>query len=368
MKQHVLICGASFAGLSTAFWMQRLGHDVTIIDIAAGLRAGGTPIDIKDNTVGIAKRMGILGQIEAERLNARAWEFKNALDVTEGRMGRQEGEPRAESDIEIERFQLLNILCDQIQDRVAFRFSASIIAMAETKGGMRVTFKDGSEADFGLVFGCDGLHSAVRRLWFGPETEFMHFLGQYFSITIVDKLLIPLDTTQMFNMPDKGVMLTAYKGRTDIVLCFRSETEIPYDYRDERQQRQIIRDEFAGEGWRIPELLREVEASGTFYFDKLCQIKMPSWTKGRVALVGDAGYCASPAAGMGGSLAIDGAAALAEAFAASGGDFAAAFRAYDQNFRPFIAKIQTEAEGRLDLLLPRTEESIRLRNTQADSF
>ena len=134
------------------------------------------------------------------------------------------------------------------------------------------------------------------------------------------------------------------------------------------QQRQIIRDQFAGEGWRIPDLLREVDASGTFYFDKLCQIKMPSWTKGRVALVGDAGYCASPAAGMGGSLAIDGAAALAEAFEASSGDFATAFRAYNQNFRPFIAQVQTDAEGRLDLLLPRSEEGIRMRNTQMDSF
>jgi 2-polyprenyl-6-methoxyphenol hydroxylase-like FAD-dependent oxidoreductase len=368
MSKTILISGASFAGLSTAFWMQRLGHSVTVVEIAPGLRKGGTPIDIKDNTVEIARRMGILDQIEVARLNPRAWEFKNAEDITEGRMGGQEDQPRAESDIEIERFQLLNILYDQISGRVDFKFNTSISTMAETKNGMNVIFKDGSQGTFDLVFGCDGLHSAVRRLWFGPEADYMHFLGQYFSITIVDKLLVPLDTTHMFGVPDKGVMLTAYKGQTDIVLCFRSETEITYDHRNEAQQRQIIADQFAGEGWRIPELLKEVALSPTFYFDKLCQIKMPSWTKGRVALVGDAGYCASPAAGMGGSLAIDGAAALANAFDEAGDDFERAFAAYNRNFRPFIEQIQSQAVETAEILLPRTEEAIRMRNTQVDSF
>ena len=81
-------------------------------------------------------------------------------------------------------------------------------------------------------------------------------------------------------------------------------------------------------------MLREMAGSNNFYFDKLCQIKMPSWTKGRVALVGDAGYCASPAAGKGGSSAIDGAAALADA---------------------------------VEFLVPRTAEAIRERNTRQKS-
>jgi len=46
--------------------------------------------------------------------------------------------------------------------------------------------------------------------------------------------------------------------------------------------------------------LNEVKQSSTFYFDKLCQLKMPCWMKGRIALVSGTGYCASPAAGRGG--------------------------------------------------------------------
>ncbi|HEX8537709.1 MAG TPA: FAD-dependent monooxygenase, partial [Cystobacter sp.] len=140
------------------------------------------------------------------------------------------------------------------------------------------------------------------------------------------------------------------------------------DYRDEAQQRRIIEERFAGSGWRTAEVLREMAGSTNFYFDKLSQIRMSSWSRGRVALVGDAGYCASPAAGMGGSLAIDGAAALGDAMRAAGGDHALAFRLYDEQFRPFIDEVQAEAvRVGLETLVPRTEEAIRARNAKTES-
>jgi 2-polyprenyl-6-methoxyphenol hydroxylase-like FAD-dependent oxidoreductase len=127
--------------------------------------------------------------------------------------------------------------------------------------------------------------------------------------------------------------------------------------------------QFDGTGWRTPELLEEVKKSKTFYFDKLCQLKMPSWTKGRVALVGDAGYCASPAAGRGGSLAIDGAAALADAFEKCHGDFEWAFREYNTSFRPFIEEVQAGVVNfGLEGLMPKTEEAIRKRNAEGFGF
>ncbi len=185
---------------------------------------------------------------------------------------------------------------------------------------------------------------------FGEEAKYTHFLGQYFSITIVDKLLIKENTTQMYNLPGKAVMLNAYNNKTDIIFCFSSEKEIPYDYRDEEQHRKDHFEQFTGQGWRTPELLEEVSKSKTFYFDKINQIKMPSWTKGRVALVGDAAYCASPAAGMGGSLAIIGAGALADAFAKNHGNFELAFRDYNESFRLFIEGVQANAVSMLTCL------------------
>jgi len=154
-------------------------------------------------------------------------------------------------------------------------------------------------------------------------------------------------------------MLNAYNNKTDIILIFVSEKEIPYDYRDEAQQRKIILEQFAGQSWRVAELLEEVKDSKTFYFDKLCQIRMPSWTKGRVALVGDAAYCASPAAGMGGSLAMDGAAALTDALQKHNGNYELAFQDYNKKLRPFIEGVQADAISFALEMVPRTEEAVR---------
>jgi 2-polyprenyl-6-methoxyphenol hydroxylase-like FAD-dependent oxidoreductase len=368
--KKVLISGASFAGLSAAYWMNRSGYKVTIVEVAAGLRKGGTPVDIRENTVDIVKRMGIYEQIRSNRLHMEKIEFKNADDITERSrvLGNETDETNSE-EFEIERDVLLNILFNTIKNDVEFIFGDSVTALNETADDMQVTFKNGPKRAFDLVFGCDGLHSGVRKIWFGHEAEYLHFLQVYFSITIVNKLLIKQNTSQMFNVPGKTVMLNAYNNKTDIVLCFFSEEEIPYNYRDEEQQRKIIFDQFTGGSWRTPELLEEVRNSETFYFDKLCQIRMPSWTKGRVALVGDAGYCASPAAGMGGSLAIHGAAALADAFQKHEGDFEAAFLDYNQSLRPFIEEVQEgSVKFGLEMLVPGTEEAIRERNAQTGDF
>lgn len=368
--KKVLISGASFAGLSTAYWMNKFGCQVTIVELFGGLKKGGTPVNILGNTIDVVKRMGLLEQIRANKITMEVMEFKNSDDVTERTSFiQQDHEQRGETEYEIERDVLLHMMYNLVKDDVNFIFSDSITGLKEANDQVEVDFKNSPPQTFDLVFGCDGIHSAVRRLWFGEESEFSHFLQTYASIVIVDKLLIAENTVQMYSEPGKSVMLNAYNGKTDIVFCFFSEQEIPYDYRNEEQQRSIMLNKFKNTGWRAPELLDEVRNSKTFYFDKLCQMKMPWWTKGRVALVGDAGYCASPAAGRGGSLAIDGAAALADAFEKCHGNFEQAFREYNESFRPFIEEVQANVvDHGLEALVPRTEEAIRKRNKEGFGF
>jgi 2-polyprenyl-6-methoxyphenol hydroxylase-like FAD-dependent oxidoreductase len=364
--KKVLISGASFAGLSTAYWMDKLGYQVTIVEIAEGLKKGGTPVNILGDTIDIVKRMGLLEQVIANQLLMQSFEFKNADDVTERRDLTQQNQAESgETEYEIERNVLLMMLYELVKDKAEFIYGDSVMSLSESLDQVEVTFKKGLPRSFDLVFGCDGIHSVVRKLWFGPESEFSHFLQTYFSITIVSKLLIPEFTTQMYSEPGKTVMLNAYNGKTDICFAYYSEQEIPYDFRNEVQQRQMIYDQFKETGWRTAELLQEVQNSRTFYFDKLCQMKMASWTKGRVALVGDAGYCASPAAGRGGSLAIDGAAALADAFQKYPDDVALAFQEYNTRFRPFVEGLQAQVvESGLNILVPKSEEAILKRNAE----
>ena len=363
---HVLVSGASFAGLATAFWMNRLGYAVTVVEVGKGLKLGGTPVDIKEGTVDIVKRMGLLERIQAASLNGKGVDFLDAAGVTIAKMPSQERDAQHSTpEYEIERDTLLQMMFEEVMSDVEFIFDDRIASLDESADEVAVTFKSGKRRTFSLLFGCDGNHSSVRRLCFGEESAYSHFLKNYFSITIVDKLLIEENTAQMYNVPGKVVMLNAYNNKTDIIFCFHSEKEIPYNYRDQDEQRRIILQQFNGEGWRTRELLAEMSHCRDFYFDKMCQIRMPSWAKGRVALVGDAAYCASPAAGMGGSLAIVGAAALADAFQKHPGNFVAAFQEYNDSLRPFVEGVQAEVLNfGLDLFVPRTAEALQRRNAQ----
>ena len=359
--KRILVSGASIAGLATAYWMNQLGYKVTVVEVAASPRIGGTAVDLRLGTIDVIKRMGIFEQIKANALNLELVAFKNENDETVNSFA--QNRYNNDEEIEIERTALISILFDTIKDEVEFIFNNSITALEETPDNMLATFKDGSQRTFDLVVGCDGTHSNVRKIWFGPESDYAYFLDAYFSISIVEKSLLRPNTVNFYNTPGKAYMLNAYKNKTDIIFCFAADHEIPYDYRDVNQQRAIILEQFTGQQWRTAELLAEVANSENFYFDKFCQIKMPSWTKGRVALVGDAAYCASPAAGMGGSLALDGAASLAGALATHQGDYIMAFQEYNHNLRPFIESVQAEAElNARERFIPRTQEAIDQRN------
>ena len=364
LRLNVVVSGASFAGLATAFWMNRLGYRVTVVEVGKGLKTGGSPVDIKEGTVDIMKRMGLLERIQASSLKAKAVDFLDVEGVRIARMPAQSGGAQGTNpEYEIERDALLHMMFEEVKSDVEFIFDDSIARLEETADQVAVTFKSGRQRSFSLLFGCDGNHSSVRRMCFGEESAYSHFLQNYFSITIVDKLLIEEDTAQMYNVPGKVVMLNAYNNKTDIIFCFYSEKEVPYSYRDQEEQRGIILQQFGGEGWRTRELLEELSRCRDFYFDKMCQIRMPSWTKGRVALVGDAGYCASPAAGMGGSLAIVGATALADAFQKHPESFEAAFREYNDSLRPFVEDVQAQAVNfGLEMFVPRSEEALQRRN------
>jgi 2-polyprenyl-6-methoxyphenol hydroxylase-like FAD-dependent oxidoreductase len=114
------------------------------------------------------------------------------------------------------------MLFNNIKDDVEFIFNNSITALNETKEAIEVTFRDGAQQHYDLIFGCDGIHSIVRKIWFGQEAEYAHYLGQYFSIAITNKLLIEESFLQLYAEPNKGFMLNAYKNKTDIVFTFRS--------------------------------------------------------------------------------------------------------------------------------------------------
>jgi 2-polyprenyl-6-methoxyphenol hydroxylase-like FAD-dependent oxidoreductase len=361
----VLVCGASFAGLATAYWMNRLGYRVTLIEVASTLRKGGTPVDIEGDAIDALARMGMIDAVRAKALPSRGLEFKNADNRTVGMIGGgSDSDSGSRNGYEIHRDDLLQILFASVEGSAEVVFGQSIEHLEEGSDGIEATFRDGSRRNYMLVFGCDGNRSNTRRLTFGGSADFSYFMGGYFFIKVVPNIgLLPANVSQIFSVPGRTALLNGYDDQTDIALAFRTEREIEYDYRNRAQQRRMVHEHFDGLGWKVPALLDYVDADDEFYFDKINQIRMPAWSKGRVVLVGDAGYCVSPVAGMGGSTAILGAATLADALQRHGFDYAAAFQQYHDKLHLFVEKIQEKAVSvGMALMFPSDDAEIAERN------
>lgn len=364
-RRAALISGASFAGLATAYGLNRLGYQVTVVEAAAGLRRGGTPVDIEGETIAILEQMGLVELVRAKALPSRRFEFKNADNTTLGSIG-VSGDQASEVRYEIHRDDLLDILFGAVANDVEVLFGRSISSLDEQADSVSVTLNDGERRDVALMVGCDGNRSNTRRLVFGNGDQFTYFLGGYFFLKVVPETgLVAADTSEVFRAPGRMAMLNGYDDRTDIGFGFRTDAEIAYDYRDRAQQRRLIQQRCGDLGWKVPDMLASVAGDDDFYFDRINQIRMPCWSRGRVVLVGDAGYCVSPLAGLGGSMAIIGAGRLAAALERFPDDHASAFRHYEDELRPFVEQIQQRAadEG-MSTMCPADEAELAARDRE----
>ncbi|GBE66366.1 oxidoreductase [Mycobacterium sp. MFM001] len=361
---RILISGAGIAGLSTAINLGAAGHDVTLVERANHLRVNGSPIDIRGDAVDIADKMGVLGQIRELRIDMS--ERVQFVD----RNGTVVAEPPwdqindSADDLEIPREDLTTILYNHLTPSTELRFGESVAELGGDDRGVDVRFASGERDRYDLVVGADGMHSAVRRLVFGPEQEFLHYLGFYIALAELPDYTPSGRTNPMYNYPGHLTGIATYNDKALAVFTFRSPW-IDYDYHDLAAQKQILVDAFAGHReWRIPELITAAVADPELYFDSVSQIRMPVWHRGRVVLVGDAAHCTSNLTGRGTSLALTGAWSLAQALRDHPGDVAQAFAQYDRDRRLDATRVQAMAAPGGDRLVPATQEQIDARNRE----
>lgn len=360
----VLISGASMAGLSAAWWFAHLGHRVTVVERSEGLRPGGAPIDVRGRALATAQRMGLLAQIEREKV--RVLEPSPVLDGTGTQVATLDLRwfaNETDDDIEITRDRLNRILRDAVPSSVGFRFKASITALTDGTQGVEVVFTDGQQEHYDLVVGADGLHSTVRRLAFGPEKDYVRHFGHY--VALVD---LPADRDwqrAMLNVPGLTVAVRdAGDGPQAMVLA--ASPAIAYDYRDLAAQRRLL-DQFlarVGGAWQVPAIraaFADPAAQG-FYFDSVSQTHMPAWIHGHVAVIGDAGHCAALLSGMGTTLAMVSAETLATAWTEHGGDMQAMAAAHEASLRPYVEQCQAFASQGAPIMVPATQQALDERN------
>jgi 2-polyprenyl-6-methoxyphenol hydroxylase-like FAD-dependent oxidoreductase len=360
----VLISGAGIAGPSLAFCLTRSGYRVIVVEIADGIRPGGQTVDLRGAGGDVVERMGLMPQMRAHALDQQgvAWVASDGSRRAEMPVTAFDGNGLV-SKLEILRGDLVDVLYRATKDSVEYRFNTRISALSQDDDGVEATLADGTKLRADLVVGADGPHSAVRAMVFGPEDEFVEPLGGYNAwFTAPDH--VGLDGWYLMYLAPGGLNASMRPTHDRAIakagLAFASEP-LSYDRRDIDEQRQILAERFAGAGWQCDALLTAAQDADDFYFDSFLQVKMPSWTCGRVVLVGDAGYCASPLSGMGTSLALVGAYVLsgelgaADSFDAEG--IQAALLRYETTMRPYVDKCQN-IPNRVDRYAPNSASDI----------
>ena len=211
--------------------------------------------------------------------------------------------------------------------------------------------------------GADGLHSRVRALAFGPESQFVQHLGLYLAVYTVPNET-GLDHWQLIHVaPGRSVTLTSVRGNSEArAIFFFASPPLEYDRRNAAQQRRLLETAFADQGWQVPRPLQAMRDAPDFYFDSVSQVRMGSWSAGRSVLVSDAGQCPSPLSGQGTSLALVGAYVLAESVRVANGEHHAALTSYEHRMRDFVTRNQQIAVGNAKKFVPTTRWEIWLQN------
>ena len=356
---RVLISGASISGPVLAYWLTRHGFDVTVVERAPALRkTGGHAVDLFRPAMEISEKMGVLPRIEALATGTDTGTICREgmrqpvrIDITKA-VG-----AISDRHVEIMRDDLSEAYYDAGRDNVEYIFGDSITAISPD---CEVTFEHAPPRGFDIVVGADGLHSNVRRLVFGEDVGRTKFLGGYLAVESVPKTLAC--DGEMNSHIGAGRLAAIYTAQpledARALFMFRSKEELEYHYRDVMRQKELLRAAFSGMHPQVDGWLDELDRAPTFYFDSITQLQLDTWSRGRVTLVGDAGYCPGPAVGGSTSIAVLGAYILAGELAQAGGDYTLAFAAYEREMSEPVRRSRAMARGIAKGLIPNSRAGV----------
>lgn len=343
----VLICGGGCAGPALAYWLVRLGHQVTIIERNPVLRASGAQIDLRAQGITAVERMGLLPAIRKELVDeagvalidekGTAWATIMANTSGKGAQG-------PTSEFEIMRGDLVRLLYNATKDDVEYVFGKTVESFEQDDEKVQAYFSDGNSGEYDLLVGADGQGSRIRKTLFPAATDPYFHPGMHAAYWFMPR--IASDTNIRDNYMSTGgrtIMRRSHNPEeTQVYFMLRDDDpSIRSIYRaSEAEQKQFWKERFKGAGWQTDRFLEGMETTKNWYTSEVVQVKLDSWHKGRVVLLGDAGYCPSPMSGMGTSCSFVGAYVLAGELSKTPDDVQAALANYDKTLRPFAVEAQ----------------------------
>lgn len=365
---RILIVGAGIAGDTLAVSLDRAGWHVVVVDIAPALRSGGQTVDLRGTSTEVLERLGLLDQCRALLIEQRgiAWVDTSGAVLAAMPVEAFGGAGFVSSD-ELLRTDLARVIHAAGGDGIEYRWNDTVESIDDNGTSVHVTFRDNSPEEFDLVVGADGAHSRTRSIVFGPEDTYRKPLGlahAWFTLTETSSTP-PLDGWFLVhNAPGSRAVEArpGHPGTQEIGFTFAATSMPPR--RDREAQQELVRQNFSSVGWRTDELLDAMPTATDFAIDTFDQIQMDTWHRGRVILLGDSAWCASPLSGLGTALALRGAESLAGELVGEASHAAPvwsnAFRRFETGMRPTATAAAKLLPGRVRSYAPRTSWGIRV--------
>jgi 2-polyprenyl-6-methoxyphenol hydroxylase-like FAD-dependent oxidoreductase len=364
-NQKILICGAGIAGPTLAYWLRRYGFEPTLVERASALRDGGYMIDFWGLGYDVAEKMGLVPALSRVCYKIEDIRIVNERGARVGGFGVEAiRSALGERYLSLMRSDLARLIYESLGGGVRTIFGDTIVGLEQNSDSVRVSFEHTPSERFDLVIGAAGLHSPVRRLAFGPESRFEKHLGYYTASFSVDGYSRRDPHAYVsYAAPGRQVSRYALRGdRTVFFFAFAAEPNLLTAEHAVGAQKAILREVFGKDGWECPEILALLDAGADFYFDAVSQVWVDTWSRGRVALTGDACFCPSLLAGQGAALAMAAAYILAGELKSANGDHYVAFRHYEELLHPFMIRKQRAAQKFAGSFAPKTKLGILFRN------
>lgn len=358
----ILICGGGCAGPALAYWLSLIGHQVIVVERFPAPRATGAQVDLRGEAIKVVTQMGLMDAIRRNLVDEPGVAFVNSEGKTTGRIlanksGR--GAQSLTSEYEIMRGDLVRILYEATRSRVKYIFGKTVERFEQDDRRVVVYFSDGSSDTFDLLVGADGQGSRIRKVLLSASDSDTYLrMGIHIAYWLIPRIATDTNIRNSYISPGGKLIMRRSHNLTD--------TQVYFFLRDDSKEASAIHkaavekqkdfwsQRFQGEGWQTDRFLEGMKTAENFYSQEALQVRTPTWSKGRVVLLGDAAYCASPFSGMGITAGLIGAYVLAGEINRLPHNLSRAFANYDRVLRPFINAIQDINPFLLRLGMPKT--------------